>query len=475
MEKEEIRALCRQYTDLTDEEITELLNMSSLLQPMADIEEADMFIDCPMIGGDALVIAEAKPTKVPSSYKTAVAGMFAKQENEPAVARTFRLGIGTRQMKATTQENGVTIQTVEPIRRGERVIGVLIREKRTNEDIQLNEKFHLSGKGYEAIASSLSRISPENNWLTECIDEALLLVNRKGVIVFSNSLARKLYQKVGYVEDIIGQPYANVQLEMTGDGSKPADRDYSYEEAAVGNRVLSIKRVPLDSEDISFAVLMRDITKQKEQEKELVLKSVAIREMHHRIKNSLQTVASLLRIQIRRSDSPEVREVLSESMTRLLSIANTHQLLAHEVADDVMLGEVLKNLRETALRAYIPQNYTVSITIEGDDFKVDSDTATSVALVVNELLQNALKYAFHEGDDGHVRILVTRGALYSQIIVEDDGEGFRADDPDSAHLGISIVRTMVKDKLQGDIDIRSDSRGTRIRFHFLNRLMKPVE
>ena len=62
MEKEEIRALCRQYTDLTDEEITELLNMSSLLQPMADIEEADMFIDCPMIGGDALVIAEAKPT-----------------------------------------------------------------------------------------------------------------------------------------------------------------------------------------------------------------------------------------------------------------------------------------------------------------------------------------------------------------------------------------------------------------------------
>ena len=197
--------------------------------------------------------------------------------------------------------------------------------------------------------------------------------------------------------------------------------------------------------------------------------------MHHRIKNSLQTVASLLRIQIRRSDSPEVREVLSESMTRILSIANTHQLLAHEVADDVMLGEVLKNLRETALRAYIPQNYTVSITIEGDDFKVDSDTATSVALVVNELLQNALKYAFHEGDDGHVRILVTRGALYSQIIVEDDGEGFRADDPDSAHLGISIVRTMVKDKLQGDIDIRSDSRGTRIRFHFLNRLMKPVE
>ena len=63
MGKEEIRALCCQYTDLTDEEITELLNMSSLLQPMADIEEADMFIDCPMIGGDALVIAEAKPTR----------------------------------------------------------------------------------------------------------------------------------------------------------------------------------------------------------------------------------------------------------------------------------------------------------------------------------------------------------------------------------------------------------------------------
>ena len=104
--------LCRKYTDLSDEEIQIIEHMSSVLQPLANLEDADIFIDCPGRDGDAIVVAEAKPTDVPSSYKRTVVGLLAKPENEPAVARTLRLGVGTKQMKAITQENGSTIQSV---------------------------------------------------------------------------------------------------------------------------------------------------------------------------------------------------------------------------------------------------------------------------------------------------------------------------------------------------------------------------
>ena len=90
-----IRQLCKKYTDLNDEEIAIIETMSNFLQPIANLEDADIFIDCPGRDGDAIVVAEAKPSDVPSSYKKTVVGLLARQENEPAVARTFRLGICT--------------------------------------------------------------------------------------------------------------------------------------------------------------------------------------------------------------------------------------------------------------------------------------------------------------------------------------------------------------------------------------------
>ena len=130
----EIEQLCREYTDLSEEEIQVIEMMAKMLQPLANLEGADIFIDCPCREGDAIVVAEANPEEAPSSYKSSVVGMLAKAENEPAVARTLHLGIATKHMRARTQENNYTIQAVEPIRLSNRVIGVLIREKCISEE-----------------------------------------------------------------------------------------------------------------------------------------------------------------------------------------------------------------------------------------------------------------------------------------------------------------------------------------------------
>ncbi|BCJ94983.1 sensor histidine kinase [Anaerocolumna cellulosilytica] len=467
MSMDRVEELCRKFTDLNDDEIMNIRMMANMLQPLANLEDADIFVDCPCKDGDAIVVAEAKPSGVPSAYQNSVVGMFAKYENEPAVSRTLCLGISTKHMKALTQESTHVVQSVEPINFGERTIGALIREKRLDEKYVASKRLHLSRKNFEKMADAISNIGDENSWLTEYIEEGLLLISKEGRVTFRNTVAKELYKNLGYVEDVLGQVYENICLVRTE--IKGHKNMYAFAETTVGKHTLCIRHVKLDKEDTYLAVVIRDITWMKEQEKELILKSVAIKEMHHRVKNNLQTIASLLRLQSRHCDSEETRRVLAETLERILAISATHQLLAQNGVDQVKIGEVLMTIRNNTLRYYATPGFDIDFEIEGDDFEVDSDVSTSVALVVNELLQNSLKYAFIDRDEGRVKIIVTKGVLYSSIRIIDDGSGFDVERVDENGLGLNIVKALIKDRLRGSLDIKSSEEGTCVSFQFINQ------
>lgn len=456
-----IYQLCRKYTDLSEEEIQVIEMMAGTLQPLANLEAADIFVDCPCKDKDAVVVAEAKPEEVPSAYKNSVVGMLAKEENEPAVARTFRLGVATKYMKARTQENNYTIQSVEPIKYNSRVIGVLIREKRIKKDGETSEEWG----SYEAIETPLNHMINENEWLTESIDEGLLLVDYKGRVSFRNLYARELFQNLGYVRDILGQKYKNICLTEWSDTPEGADR---IKEVRCGNYYLRVRQIPLMNQNIRFAVIIRDITWNREQEKNLILKSVAVKELNHRVKNNLQTIASLLRLQARREEKEETRQVLYESNSRILSISATHQLLSQSGEACVSLMEVLENVRRNAVQPFLRTDLSFNLEITGDNLVVDSEIATSVALAVNELLQNCMKYAFKGRKEGHVWIRIEKGKVYSRLTVKDDGIGFDPEKIRSGSLGLNIVKTMVQDKLHGKFTIRSGREGTEAEFDFIN-------
>lgn len=458
-----IESLCRQYTCLTNEDISIIEQTTASLQLLANLEDADAFIDCPCSDGDAIVVAEAKPHHVPSSYQKKVAGLIAKPEDEPAVARTMRLGVATKRMKALTQESSCVIQSVEPISNKDRVIGVLIIEKRVDDQSVVDRQHYYRQQSDAQPAHSFPYSLDGGNWLTECINEALMMVDKNGIVVFRNSLAQNLYLELGHVEDVLAQFYESVRLI---DVPSLAPGEFSCADVSVGKNFLTVKHIQLDTEDLAFAVMIRDITGIKEQEKELILRSIAIKEMHHRVKNNLQTIASLLRLQIRRSGSGDARKALQEGMSRILSIAATHELLAQNGVDQVNIGEVIVNIKNNTVRYFSRSNLEANILIEGDDFEVDSDVATSIALVINELLQNSLRYAFNDGCDGNIRIIVEKGGLYSQIHVIDDGCGFDVNSVQENRLGLSIVRTLVKDKLRGDLNITSGKGGTAAKFSF---------
>ena len=187
------------------------------------------------------------------------------------------------------------------------------------------------------------------------------------------------------------------------------------------------------------------------------------------MKNNLQLVASILNLQARASSDPEVRDILKENVGRVQSIASIHDILTHEAGDmravhtDVLLERLRINL--TALT---PAGRSIAIGIEGDDLELSPETASSVALVVTELVTNALRHGYPEKKSGKVTITVCQGAFIHTIIVSDDGCGFDPAKMQEDSLGLSIVRATVQDKLKGKLHIVSSPEGTKVSFDFKN-------
>lgn len=464
-----IEELCRQYTDLNEEEIGVIQMMAKTLQPLANMEAANMFIDCRCREGDAIVVAEAKPQEAPSAYKNSVVGMLAKAENEPAVARTFSLGIATKYMQARTQEDNYTIQSVEPILFNARIIGVLIREKCITEPAEEQRE----SKKYQAVEIPIYHMINENEWLTEGIDEGLILIDTDGRVCFRNMYAKTLFHNLGYVSDILGQSYKNICLTKWDETSGNLE---TLKEVHYGKHYLWIRQIPLKNKNgIILAVIFRDITGAREQERSLILKSVAMKELNHRVKNNLQMVASLLRLQARRVGSVAAKRALEESIDRILSIAVSYEFLSHSEGETVSLKKVLGSIKNNTVQSLARPELKVNIRLEGDDMMVDSDVAVSAALAVNELLHNSMKYAFEGRDKGNISITLKKGTVYSEICVADDGIGFQPEHTRKDSLGLNIVRMMVEDKLHGKLRIRSGEQGTSVSIDFIRETADFIE
>lgn len=457
--------ICKRYTDLTNEEIAKIQTMSSTLKAVANIEQADVFIDCMIKDSKlAIVVCQERSDETPSSYKGSVVGMYATEENEPSVFRSLSLGVGTKHVKAITQEHVNVVQTVEPIKSKNKVIGVLIIEKRITDENNL-----------PAYTDHIMEdIVNDNNWLTKYIDLAIVMVDKKGAVCYRNTIANALYKKLGYVDDILGMPYQNILLHSSMLSSLDSTKPCSNVEVSVRNMVLNVKQILLNQKDVSFVTIIRDVTKIYENEKQLVLKSVAIKEMHHRIKNNLQMIASVLNMEVRRAKSQEIKDVLQDTINRVLAISTTHELLLKRTDDEVNIRELIQNIIDNIMN-YSDKFQKVKIKVLIDDFNVHSDISSSVAMVVNELLQNSIKHAFNNKLQGNISVRIQHEKSICKVYVDDDGDGFDVEKINPKGLGISIVQAVVKDKLHGNFTIKSSSSGTKVCFDFKNQAIHTVD
>jgi two-component sensor histidine kinase len=196
----------------------------------------------------------------------------------------------------------------------------------------------------------------------------------------------------------------------------------------------------------------------------LATSAAVVREMHHRIKNNLQTVAMLLQMQGGQTADPALAEVLRASIGRILSIAAVHEVLSRQGFRLVDVKQVAERIVRLTSQNMVRPGLAAAISVEGEAILLPSRPATSLALVVNELLQNALEHAFAGRSEGRIRILFGRTPEGTLVEVEDDGVGFSQGAP-SSQLGLDIVQTLVRDDLSGTIEFQSGASGTRAVLH----------
>jgi two-component sensor histidine kinase len=209
--------------------------------------------------------------------------------------------------------------------------------------------------------------------------------------------------------------------------------------------------------------IVRDITELRSRDRMLVLKDATIREIHHRVKNNLQTVASMLRLQSRRLGSGEAKAALEESVRRIASIALVHETLSQDSNERVAFDQVAKKILEMVQEGLVPSDRGVQLLMSGTSGELPSEVATALALILVELCQNAVEHAFPT-DGGTVTVRLQRTARTLEVSVADSGAGLPSgfSVEKNANLGLQIVRTLVTAELRGELSFES-SGGTTVR------------
>jgi two-component sensor histidine kinase len=222
----------------------------------------------------------------------------------------------------------------------------------------------------------------------------------------------------------------------------------------------------LPKEEIFFQTLANQTALAIENAR-LVAGAAIVREMHHRVKNNLQTIALLLRLQM--SDAPDrpTAEVLPEAINRILAIAAVHETLSESGLRSVAVKDVLTRIADTVAQNLALPNKALRVTVSGDEVMLPSQAATALALATTELIQNALEHAFVERSQGTVEVRLRDEGQTLTITVADDGVGFAANDGATPRLargtslGLEIVQTLVTEDLKGRFTFESSAGGTQ--------------
>lgn len=476
-----ITELCHQYTNLSENDIVALLVEAQRIESMDEFENYDVFIDTwNVFNNQAVVIYHKPPKQGTSLYHDKVVGKDALRTNEPGVFHTLETKLNSVGLLAETQERRLIHQRIYPILRKQQAVGVTIVESDVSTGVLQDFQGTTGQSTYDDVSATIKMFGQLDTAITDQLADAILVFDRTKHLVLANHAAIELYRQVGYLGNIIGLAYENVSL----DGSQFDDTLKQLQELQGDRRFLTRsfnylsyyfqERKFWNQDSQQLVVLIQDKTDVKSKEAEIISKSAAIREINHRIKNNLQSVISLLRIQQRRLSDEESKKILDESVSRIMAIASTYELMSKQLEDETNLKAAVQLLISHFVQLN-EQTQRLKINLDVDpDIQVDSDQVVTISIIVNEALQNVVSHAFPQDQQkmGHatIKARVDHEIITMEII--DDGVGFDLNHTRSGSLGLTIIRNYVKDKLLGQLKIESSSNGTCISFSFDQKMQQ---
>jgi two-component sensor histidine kinase len=475
-------ALARTHTDLSTADVEWLSMLVADWQIVADLSFADLVLWLPARDGSGYWAgAQIRPTTGPTAFVDDIVGSFLGAGRRPLLDVALREGRIAREGDPEWRDDVPVRVEAIPVRRGDRWVAVVARN--TNlQGVRTPSRLELS---YLASATELSQMIARGSFPfagqrsehadTPRVGDGFIRVDAEGLVTYASPNALSVFRKLGLTGDLAGRSLAGTARDLVPADLRPDEETVGAVLGAqaprateLGNSQASVivRAIPLrpTGERTGGLVLVRDVTDLRRRDRELVTKDATIREIHHRVKNNLQTVAALLRLQARRIGSPEGRVALEEAVRRVGAIAVVHETLSLAQDAAVDFDDVADRL--TRLVSDIGSSSTrVRTTRTGGVGLVPSELATPLAMVFTELVQNAVEHAFPGDVGGHLVVDGSRTPDRLRLVVEDDGRGlppgFAVET--SASLGLSIVTTLVGE-VGGTIAFgpRPEGPGTRV-------------
>ena len=459
------------HTSLKASDVMWLEHLVAEWHLLADLAFSDLILWVPDVDDNVFwACAQVRPTTGPTALEDDVVGEDVHYDPEHQVTEAYLsheiVKTSGNQLSAGIP---VDVHTIPVVRDG-RVIGIVeahtnrmgVRAPGALEDAYLEAADVLSGMVHRCeYPTDTDKSVP---WVSPRVGDGMIRVKADGVVAYASPNALSAYRRLGLTADLEGENLAHVTMALLRDRAPvemslpnvlrgQGQQEVEVETADVQLRLRIIKLAD-DAGPVGQLVLCRDTTELRSRERQLVTKDATIREIHHRVKNNLQTVAALLRLQARRISLPEAKGALSDAMKRVGAIAVVHEILSQAFDTAVKFDDVADRL----LRMVVDVAATgepVQLKREGTFGYVPADVATSLSLVLTELCQNAIEHGLgQQRGVVWVRPQQTDGRLVVEVI--NDGEPLPPDFEigSSNSLGLSIVTTLVDD-LGGEFSLRS--------------------
>ena len=477
--------LVRSHTDLDEADVAWLQLLQADWQIIADLSFADLVMWLPDRAGQGYWAgAQMRPTTGPTAFVDDVVGTFVPRGRRPMIDAAHEQGRLVREGDPEWRDDvPVRVETI-PVRRAGRVIAVIARNTNLL-GVRTPSRLELS---YLQSAADLTQMIAAGHFPapgqrsdhadSPRVGDGFLRVDAVGRVTYASPNALSVFRRLGHSGDLTGLVLAEVTRELVPPRRRPDEETLS---AVLGGRAhrdtelgsaeaaLIVRAIPLRpaGEHIGALVLVRDVTDLRRRDRELVTKEATIREIHHRVKNNLQTVAALLRLQARRIDAGEARSALEEAVRRVGTIAIVHETLSEAVEEAVDFDDVSDRLGRMVTEVS-GSGHRVAVGRTGSFGVLASEAATALAMVLTEVLQNAVEHGYDADRSGRIVVDAERGEDELRVVVTDDGRGLPADFDleSSTSLGLSIVRTLVGE-LGGSMQIGPGSaRGTVVALTF---------
>jgi two-component sensor histidine kinase len=460
--------LVRSRTDISEVDLDGLHVLLGEWQILADLSFADLLLWLPTRGGSGFVVAaQLRPTTGPTVLPEDLVGHEAGREELATVAAATS---GGGFLAAPAHEVGTAVDAI-PVRRAGRVIGAIERHCPPGRSRPGSSALE---EAYLASADELARMIAEGRFPFPAmfsdpesaprVGDGFIRLDADGAVEFASPNALSAYRRLGWSGDLVGADLSDITISLAPDG--PMDDSLAAvargraprtaEVEANGSHVL-LRAIPVQpgGRRTGALVLLRDVTDLRRRDRLMASKDATIREVHHRVKNNLQTVAALLRLQARRLDSPAARSALDEAVRRVGSIAIVHETLSQTPDEVVAFDDIADRLLEMVVDVGTDGEMPPIASRRSGTFGVlTAQVATPLAMALTEVLQNAVEHGLGERG-GRITVNAGRGAGRLRVEVVDDGAGLPAnfDAQESGRLGLQIVRTLVIGELRGTFDL----------------------